>query len=83
MVLVCVGGLGGRVFLFGVVGPVGWVYVGEDAVAELDLGEAGFLLEGDGGGGLEGLVDGLELVELVVVGEEADLGVVAGGAGGD
>ena len=33
--------------------------------------------------GLEVLPDGLELVELVVVGFEAELGVVSGGAGGD
>ena len=43
----------------------------------------GLLFGGDGAGGLEGLPDGFDLVELVVVGEEAELGVVAGGAGGD
>ena len=62
---------------------MGGVDVGEDVVAEFYFGEAGFLLWGDGAGGFEGLVDGFELVELVVVGEEADLGVVAGGSGGD
>jgi hypothetical protein len=63
--------------------PEAGVDVGEDAVAELDFGEAGVLGSGEGAGGFEALPDGFDLVELVVVGEEADFGVVAGCAGGD
>ena len=64
-------------------GPEGGVDVGEDAVAEFDCGEAFAHVFVEGAVGFEGLPDGLEFVELVVVGEEAELGVVAGGAGGD
>jgi hypothetical protein len=63
--------------------PVGGVDIGKDTVASFDLGEAGVLFGSDGGGGLEGLPDGCDFVELIVVGEEADFGVVAGGTGGD
>src|SRR5450756_1485531 len=45
--------------------PEAGVDVGKDAVAKFDLGEAGVLLRGDGAGGIEGLVDGLDLVEPV------------------
>src|SRR6267143_1167627 len=64
-------------------GPVARIDVGEDAVAAFDLGEAVALGHGERAGGFEALPDGFDLVELVVVGEEADLGVVARGSGGD
>ncbi len=69
--------------LAGAGGPEVGVDVGEDAVAHFDGGEAFGLFGGDGSVGFQMLVDGLELVELVHVGLEAELGVVAGGAGGD
>ncbi len=85
---VAVGSVGGvgrarSAVLAGAGGPEVGVDVGEDAVAFFDGGEAGFLFRGDGVVGFEMLPDGLELVELVDVGLEAELGVVAGGAGGD
>ena len=69
--------------LAGTGGPEVGVDVGEDAVADFDGGEAFFLFGGDGLVGLQVLVDGLELVELIDVGFEAELGVVTGGSGGD
>ncbi len=69
--------------LFGSGGPVAGVDVEEDAVATLDLGEAVVLGFGEGADGFEALPDGFDFVELVVVGEEANLRVVAGGSGGD
>src|ERR1700712_482121 len=64
-------------------GPEAGVDVGEDAVANFDGDEALFLLlrEAAVGGVAEPCF--FELVELVVVGVEAEFGVVAGGAGGD
>ena len=67
----------------GAFGPEAGVEVGEDAVAVLDLREAGGHVFVEGAVVLEGLPDGLEFEELVVVGEEAGFGVVARGAGGD
>lgn len=67
----------------GTCGPETGVDVREDAVALLDGGEAVFLFCGEGIGGLTGQPDLCEFVELVVVGVEAELGVIARGAGGD
>ena len=69
--------------LLGTCCPQAGIEVGEDVVAELDLSEAGFLSKGETARLFEGLVDGFDLVELVVMGEEANLGVVARGSGGD
>ena len=79
------GSVGGglRAGLFGSGSPVGRVDVGEDAIAALYFGEAGVLFGSDGVCGLEGLPDGFDLVELIIVGEEANFCVVAGGTGGD
>ena len=67
----------------GVQGPVGGVDIREDAVAFFDGGEAGGLVVVEGAVVLPGLPDGFDLGPLLVVGEEAELGVIAGGAGGD
>ena len=86
------GRLGGDVFsgrgwggagFGGAFGPESGVEVGEDAVTVFDLGEAGGHVFVEDAVVLEGLPDDLEFEELVVVGEEAGLGVVARGAGGD
>ena len=57
--------------------------MGEDAVALLNGGQAGLHMGVELAVGGVGLPDLLELEELFVVGEEAELGVIAGGAGGD
>jgi hypothetical protein len=69
--------------LFGACYPEAGVDVGEDAVAIFDLSETCLLRGGEGAGEFEALPDSLDLVELIVMGEETDLSVVAGGAGGD
>ena len=63
--------------------PEGGIDVTEDIIAEFDVGETGRLRGGELAGGFEGLPDGFEVVEMVVVSEEAHLCVVAGCAGGD
>ena len=70
-------------FFFCSGGPEAGLDVGEDAVAAFDLGKAVFLSLGEGAGGFEALPDAFDLVELVVVGEETDLRVVARSSGGD
>ena len=68
-------------FCFG--GPEARIDVGKDAVTAFYFGEAVLLGFGECAGGFVALPDGLDLVELIVVGEEADFGVVARGSGGD
>src|SRR3981081_1395613 len=70
-------------FLFCSGGPEAGIDVGDSAGAGFDLGEALILRTGEDAGGFEALPDGFDLVELVVMGEEADLGVVARGSSGD
>ena len=77
------GGGGFVAELRGTSGPEAGIDVGEDAVAEFDLVEAAGQVLIEGAVVLECLPNGFEFEELVVVGEEAGLGVVAGGAGGD
>ena len=62
---------------------MGRVDSGKDVVAELDFFEAACLRGGEFAGGFEALPEGFEVVELVVVGQETGLGIVAGSAGGD
>src|SRR5271170_2432413 len=69
-------GLGGADY------PEAGIDVGEDAVALFDFGQTRLLGFSDCAGCFEGLPESFDFVELIVVGEEADLGVVAGGAGG-
>jgi len=68
---------------FGGGGPEAGIDFGEDAVALFDFGEAGLLGFGDRAGRFVGLPDGFDFVELIVMGEEADFGVVACGTSGD
>jgi hypothetical protein len=67
----------------GAFGPEGGVEVGKDVVTGFNGREAGFLLGGETLTGLNGVEDLFEGVELVLVGVEADFGVVAGGEGAD